>query len=172
MLYIWQVFYQMENALVSSVCWKVLCEPITAFIFSKITNSVTSKNRFEHCFGRTTLSPSFLSVACDLNISESPHVKTLGSVLYYNGSAGPTFVWLFPVRVRQTFWTLNNARVHMASRQEEGELFVPCCREWKRGCIVLPIQESFHIFTKHFNSYASAVEFHFQFLYSKCFPVC
>lgn len=84
----------------------------------------------------------------------------------------PTFLWLFPVRVRQTFWTLNNGRVHMASCQEEGELFVCRSREWKRGCIVLPIQESFHILTKQFNSYTSEnLVFSFSFDTVKC-SVC
>lgn len=70
-----------------------------------------------------------------------------------NGSAGPTFVCLFLVGVRQPLWTLNNGRVHMALCQEEGELCIPGCTQWKWGCIVLPIQESFHMFSKQLNSF-------------------
>ena len=57
------------------------------------------------------------------------------------------------------FWTLNNGKVHMALCQEEGELFFRCCREWKRGCIVLPVQTSLQNLSEHFNSYTSGNEF-------------
>lgn len=77
---------------------------------------------------------SFLSVTRYLNISESPYVEILGSFLL---CIDPHLSLAVPARVRQTFSTLNNGRVHLVFCQEEGELFVPRCREWKWGCIVL-----------------------------------
>lgn len=60
-----------------------------------------------------------------------------------------TFPRLLSARVRRAFWTLNNGRVHMATCQEEGELFGPRWREWKQGCIVLSVWDSFHLSTEH-----------------------
>lgn len=84
----------------------LLCGSRTAFICSIIINIVTSKNWSEKYAHQATVSLFFLSVTSDLDISESPHVETLCSSLYRNSSVSPTFLWLFHVRVRRTFWTM------------------------------------------------------------------
>lgn len=92
----------------------------------------------------------------------SPHVETLQSVQSVPPFSGFSLSWS-----DRPFGLWNNGRVHMASCQEEGELFVLCCREWKLGCIVLPMQESFHISTKHLTRTPLESSLSLNFWYSK-----